>query len=217
MTAFPNSPRLLKGGIVIVDHETSAIKRIIALQYNPETLTRTLQTKTTGGGGNDRSEPLRVSGPPVETLKLEASIDATDQLEIADSVATKVGILPHLAALEMLIYPTTDQLKNLKSLSMAGTLEIAPMEGPLTLFIWSKNRIMPVRITEFSITEEAFDTNLNPIIAKVNLGMRVLSVDDFGFSHKGGNLYMNYQQHKEQLASIFKSSSLSKLGIENIP
>jgi hypothetical protein len=217
MTSFPNSPRLIKGGIVIIDPETSAVKRIIALQYNPDTLTRTLQTKTAGSGGNDRSEPLRISGPPVETFKLDAEMDATDQLELADSSAIKAGIQPQLAALEMLIYPTTDQLRTVNDLSGMGTLEIAPMEGPLTLFIWSKNRIMPVRITDFSITEEAFDTNLNPIRAKVSLGMRVLSVDDFGFNHKGGTLYMNYQQNKERLSSLFKNGTLNKLGVENIP
>ena len=58
------------------------------------------------------------------------------------------------------------------------------MQSPLTLFIWSKNRIMPVRLTDFSITEEAFDPNLNPIRAKVSLGMRVLSVNDVGFDAK---------------------------------
>ena len=75
------------------------------------------------------------------------------------------------------------------------------MEAPLTLFVWSKNRIVPVRITDFSITEEAFDPALNPIRAKVSLGMRVLSVDDLGFDHKGGSLFMTYLQQKEQLAA----------------
>ena len=59
------------------------------------------------------------------------------------------------------------------------------MEAPLTLFVWSKSRIVPVRLTEFSVTEEAFDAELNPIRAKVSLGMRVLSVDDLGFDAQG--------------------------------
>ena len=87
------------------------------------------------------------------------------------------------------------------------------MQAPLTLFVWSKKRILPVRLTELSITEEAFDTNLNPIRAKVSLGMRVLSVDDLGFDHKGGNLYMAYHQTKESLATIFGGGSLEALGI----
>jgi hypothetical protein len=91
------------------------------------------------------------------------------------------------------------------------------METSLTLFIWSKNRIIPVRLTEFSITEEAFDVNLNPLRAKVSLGMRVLSVDDLGFEHKGGSLYISYQQNKERLAKMFKGGGLNNLGIKSIP
>ena len=102
-------------------------------------------------------------------------------------------------------------------MAKSGTLEIIPMESALTLFIWNKNRIMPVRITECSITEEAFDVNLNPIRAKVSLGMQVLNINDVGFDHKAGNLYMNYQQNKEKLADKYGGDLLRELGIENIP
>ena len=215
MNTFPYSPRLIKGGIVLIDPETSAVLRVISLQYNPESLTRTLQVQDSGGEGGDRSEALRLSGPPVETFKLEAEIDATDQLEFPDQNrdAVEVGIHPQLAAMETLIYPPSSQLLENNRLAQSGTLEIAPMETPLTLFVWSKNRILPVRLTEFSVTEEAFDTNLNPIRAKVSIGMRVLSVDDLGFDHKGGSLYMSYQQNKERLAGLLKGATLSNVGI----
>lgn len=213
MTTFPNSPRLLKGGIVLIDPETSAIQRIITLQYNPETLTRTLQVQGAGAEGGDRSEALRMRGPPVETIKLDAEIDATDHLEFADYTATRVGIHPQLAALETIVYPESSQLLENNRLAQSGTLEIAPMQAPLTLFIWSKNRILPVRLTEFSITEEAFDTYLNPIRAKVSLGMRVLNVNDLGFNHKGGSLFMAYHQQKERLAEMSRGGVLSTLGI----
>jgi hypothetical protein len=91
------------------------------------------------------------------------------------------------------------------------------MESPLTLFVWSKSRVVPVRITDCSVTEEAFDANLNPIRAKVSLGMRVLSVDDLGFDDKGGNLFMVYQQQKEKLASLNKNGTFRDLGIGGIP
>ncbi len=215
MTTFPNTPRLLKGGIVLMDSETSAVQRIISLQYNPDTLTRTLQVQGVGEGG-DRSEALRLKGPPVETIKLDAEIDATDQLELADSKALELGIHPQLAALETIVYPSSSQLLENNRLAQVGTLEIAPMQAPLTLFIWSKNRILPVRLTEFSITEEAFDTSLNPIRAKVGLGMRVLNVNDLGFSHKGGSLFMIYQQQKEHLAARAQGGTTSTLGIGGI-
>jgi hypothetical protein len=217
MTTFPGSPKLLKGGLVLLDPDTSAVRRMIALQYTPDTMTRTLQVQSVGGEGGDRSEALRLKGPPIETIKVDAEIDATDQLEAAVPTSIQLGIHPILAALETVVYPTSSQLQANNSLAQAGTLEIAPMEAPLTLFIWSQHRILPVRITEFSITEEAFDPLLNPIRAKVSLGMRVLSIDDLGFTHKGGSLFMSYLQTKEQLATRSAGGTLSTFGIRGIP
>jgi Contractile injection system tube protein len=219
MSSFPGSPRLLKGGIVLLDPTTGAVQRIITLQYNPDTLTRSLQIQSADTGQRDRSEALRLKGPPIETFKFDAEIDATDQLELPDQNPSTVqfGINPQLAALETIIYPTSAQLLNGNALAQAGTLEIAPIEAPLTLFVWSRSRVVPVRITEFSITEEAFDTSLNPIRAKVNISMRVLSVDDLGFDDKGGNLFMVYQQQKERFAAINRGGSFGDLGISGIP
>ena len=218
MSTFPGSPRIIKGGIVLIDPTTAAVLRIIALQYNPDTLTRTLQVQAVGGE-SDRLEALRLKGPPNETIKLDAEIDATDQLEFPDdnTTTTRSGIFPQLAALETIVYPASAQLESANSLASAGTLEIAPAEAPLSLFIWSKARILPVRVTEFSITEEAFDVALNPIRAKVSLGMRVLSVNDLPFSHKGSNLFMAYLKNKELLASLGPGGALSTLGITGVP
>ncbi len=217
MSAFPNSPRLVKGGLVLVDPDSGTVQKIIVLQYNPDTLTRSLQPQGVTGETADRSEALRLKGPPIETIKLEAEIDATDQLETADPQATSVGIHPQLASLEMIVYPTSAQLQANNTLEQSGTLEIAPTLAPLTLLIWSKNRVVPVRLTDFSITEEAFDPNLNPIRAKVSLGMRVLSVNDLGFNVKGGSLFMAYQQQKEKLAALNTGGTLNALGIGGIP
>jgi hypothetical protein len=219
MSTFPNSPKLLKGGIVLVDPDTAAVRRIISLQYFPDTVTRSLQVQgVTADGGGDRSEILRLKGPPIETIKLDAEIDATDQLEFPDqnANAVEVGIHPQLAALEAIVYPTSQQLQSNNALEKSGTLEIIPMQSALTLFIWSKNRIIPVRLTDFSITEEAFDPNLNPIRAKVSLGMRVLSVNDVGFEAKAGSLYMIYQQQKERLAGLAPNGSFANFGIKGI-
>ena len=215
MSSFPGSPRLIKGAIVLIDPETAVVRRIITLQYNPDTLSRTLQIQSVGTEAGDRAEALRLKGPPVETIKLEAEIDATDQLEFPEQhpTAAQLGVHPQLAALETLVYPSSRQLLDNDRLAQAGTLEIAPMEAPLTLFVWSKIRILPVRITEFSVTEEAFDPALNPIRAKVNLGMRVLSVDDLGFAHQGSSLYLSYHQQKERLADLSRGGTLNALGL----
>jgi len=220
MSTFPGSPRILKGGLVLLDPDTFTVlpNGIIVLQYNPDTLSRTLKIQGAEEGG-DRSEALRLKGPPVETFKLDAEIDATDQLEVPDQNPNTVqnGIFPQLSALETIVYPSSTTLQNNFNLSQAGTLEIMPMMAPLTLFVWSANRIVPVRITDLSITEEAFDPTLNPIRAKVSLGMRVLSIDDFYFNDKGGSLYMVYQRQKETLARMYQGGAFSALGIRGIP
>lgn len=217
MSTFPGSPRLLKGGIVLFDPVTSQVlpNGIIALQYNPDTLTRTLQIQGATGEGADRSEALRLKGPPIETIKVEAEIDATDQLEDADTNAAQFGILPQLALLETIVYPASSQLEANNRLLQAGTREILPMEALLTVFVWSKERVIPVRITELSVTEEAFDVNLKPIRAKVSLGLRVLSVDDLGFAHKGGNLFLAYLKRKEELAALAPRGTRKRLGLES--
>ena len=86
----------------------------------------------------------------------------------------------------------------------------------MALFVWSENRIVPVRIKTFSITEESFDTRLNPIRATVSLTMQVLNVNDLGFSHKGGSLFMNYLQNKERLADKTSGGTLSDFGISSL-
>jgi hypothetical protein len=203
-----------------MDPDTSAVQSIIALQYNPDTLTRSLQIQAVQGGQDGvRVDALRLRGPAVETIKLEAELDATDQLEFPNQNpnAVKYGLHPQLAQLEMLVNPTVETLESDDSMANAGTLEIIPLEQPLTLFVWSKSRVVPVRLTEFSITEEAFDPNLNPIRAKVSLGLRVLSIDDLGFQHPGGRIYMTYLTNKEQLASMAANVAISVLGLGGLP
>lgn len=215
MSNFPGTPKIIKGGIVLIDPVSGAVRRIIALQYNPDSISRSLQVQGIGENG-ERSEALRLKGPPVETIKVEAEVDATDQLEIVNGTAISVGLHPQLAALELIIYPSSSQLQTNNSLARSGTLEIAPMESSLMLFIWSQQRVVPVRLTDFSITEEAFDISLNPIRAKISLGLRVLNVNDLGFDHKGGSLFMSYLQHKEQLAKKMSNGSFVSLGISGV-
>jgi len=210
-------PRLLKGGLVQIDPDTSKVLRVIALQFNPDSLSRSVQLQSTGETG-DRTEALRLKGAGVETIKLEAEIDATDYTDDPDSnrTAIELGIHPQLAALEELVQPRADDLQANDALAASGVLEVLPLEAPLTLFVWSKQRIVPVRVTDLSITEEAFDAVLNPIRAKVNLGLRVLSVDDLGFRHRGGTLFMAYLRNKEGLAARAASVPLSELGVESL-
>jgi hypothetical protein len=197
----PISPRVRKGGIVMLDPDLGIPRGFIVLQYNPDTVTRRLQPQSVGDQP-DRSEILRLKGPPIETINVVAEIDATDQLAAPSDnpLVVTLGIQPQLSALEMLIYPSSVELIANEVLTLLGTIEILPMQSPLAVFVWNPLRITPVRITGIEITEEAFDTNLNPIRAKVTLDMRVLNVNDTGFLNPAGALYMVYQIEKEAMA-----------------
>ncbi len=212
------SPRLLKGGIVQLDPGTGRTLNVIPLQYNPDSLTRSLQVQASGGEDRDRSAALRLKGAAVETLRLEAELDATDRLEQPDANATTVqsGLHPQIAALELLVQPTAQALQTNHALAAAGVLEVLAIAEPLTVFVWGAHRVVPVRVTELSITEEAFDARLNPIRAKVSLGLRVLSVDDLGFDHRGGALFMSHLRAREAQAAKARTTALTALGIEVI-
>jgi hypothetical protein len=207
MPASPITPRLLKGALISLDLPDPT-PSVIPFQYNPETLTRSLEAQTAGGEGADRSEALRLKGAPVETIKLEVELDATDQLELGDPTATSSGIYPQLSALEMLIYPASAVVIANTILLALGTIEVLPPSGPFTLFVWGPKRVLPVRVQEFSITEEAYDTNLNPIRAKVSLGLRVLSYNDLPVTNPGYHLFLAHQVVKETLAKIGTVNSL---------
>jgi hypothetical protein len=209
------SPRLLKAGLVQVDPATAAVRTVVALQYNPDTLTRTLEVQSAGEDG-PRSQALRLRGAGIERLELEAELDATDALAdpAGNADAVELGIHGQLAVLESMVHPRAADLQTNHQLAASGVLEILPLEAPLTLFVWSRHRVVPVRVTDLSVTEEAFDVRLNPIRATVSLRLRVLSVDDLGFDHRGGTLFMAYLRTKEALASRVGTGPLSSLGID---
>jgi hypothetical protein len=207
MTSPLPTSRLIRGAIVGLD-PANPLASVTIFQYNPDTLTRTLQPQT-GAEGGDRSEQLRLKGPPIETFKLVVEIDATDQLERDDDAAKEMGIYPQLSALEMLIYPKSSLVIANTILLALGTIEVIPPMAPLAIFVWGPKRALPVKLTEFSITEEAYDQDLNPIRAQVSLGLRVLSYSDLPLSHPGYSLFLAHQVGKEVMATIGSAGSLS--------
>ncbi|MBD2066026.1 hypothetical protein H6F93_00470 [Leptolyngbya sp. FACHB-671] len=218
MTTFPGSPKLPKGAIVTVDSSTNRVVSTVTFQYNPETLTRTLKPQVASGDGEEgaKAEALRVKGMPVETIKLDVELDATDQLEHAEKNAVELGIYPQLSALETLIYPQSTQVVSNMQQSEKGMTEMVPMEAPMTLLVWGNKRVLPVRLTDFSITEEAYDVNLNPIRAKVSLSLRVLNYNDLPWGKPGAKLFLAHHKSKERMAvkgSVSNPSALTGVNI----
>jgi len=209
MTTFPGSPRVLKGALVSVD-PLSPIPGVIIFQYNPDTLTRTLKPRAAGGDGA-RAEAQRLTGPPEETIKVDIEIDASDQLETGEILASTVGIYPQLSALEMLSYPKSALVIANTALLATGVIEIIPPDAPLTLFIWGAQRILPVRVTDYAITEEAYDPALNPIRAKVGLGLRVLSYNDLSITNPGYYVFLAHQVVKETMSVLNLGNDLAAI------
>ena len=212
MTTFPGSPRLHKGAIVGID-PFNPLASVIVFQYNPKGMTRTIKARTMGGGEGAKAEALRLTGAPKESIKLEkVEVDATDQLEKGEAIAGSMGIYPQLSALEMLLYPKSMYVLINSALSNLGTIEIAPMEAPMTLFIWGVKRVVPVHLISFNIVEKEYDTNLNPIRAEVNLELQVLSYSDLPTTHPGSFLFMAHQVVKEAMAVVGSVGNLGNAG-----
>lgn len=218
MSVFADIPRPIRAGVVVVNPERGTPERIIVLQFNPDTLERSVAPQAAGEGGEagqggagsgDRNEALRLKGPAEEQWKFTAEIDSADQLE----VPAPNGIHPQLAALEMLVQPTTRQLREHSRLAGKGTIEISPIEMPLALFTWGRKRVMPVRLAELSINESMFDVNLNPIRASLGIGMKVLSITDLPVGHRGADIYLAHLAQKERMAAAASAGSLGVLGV----
>src|SRR5262245_35160681 len=206
---FPRSPKLLKGALVVFQSQKiGPPPSVIVFQYNPDQLSRSLAHRSAppdaSSVGGAQEDVFRVLGPPVETITLSVELDAADQLEQPERNPEVVvsGLHPALAALELLLYPASTQVLLNRSLAQAGKAQICPADLPLTLLVWGISRAVPVRLTSFSITEEAFDPLLNPIQAKVDLGMRVLTYMELKEDTIGFGAYIAYQAQKEVLARM---------------
>ncbi len=211
MSTFPNSPRLIKGALIGVDI-FNPLASVVVFQYNPDTMTRRLEPRTAGGDG-EKGEAFRLAGPPKETITLSVEIDATDQLEQANPIAVATGVSPTLAALEMMLYPKSALVIANTILSAVGTVEIFPAEGPMILFVWGPTRVLPVRLASLSITEEAYDTLLNPTRAKAELSLTVLSYNDLKLTSPGNALFMVHQITKEVMATTNLFNSVQNVGV----
>jgi hypothetical protein len=208
---FPRSPRLLKGGLVVfTSQKPGPPPTVIVFQYNPEQISRSLAHRAAppdpSSVGGAREDAFRVIGPPVETIKLSVVLNAADQLEQPDQNSEVVanGLHPALAALELLLYPPSTQVSLNRALAQGGSVQICPADLPFTMLVWGKSRAVPVRLTDFAVTEEAFDPALNPIQAKVDLGMRVLTYMELKEDTIGFSAYIAYQAQKEALARLVR-------------
>lgn len=208
-TGYSRSPKLLKGALIeFSERFIGPIPNVIVFQYNPETMTRALEVwnQNSEGGSTASANTSSTAQPanPPETFTLALELDAADALEKPEShpVAFISGVADRIAAMEMLLYPQGDSLLGGLLGSVTGSLSVGASPGgasiggalggaaggvrpvargtvPVLLFVWGPGRIVPVRITSFSVDEQAYSPLLYPIRAKVSIGLKILTPKDF--------------------------------------
>lgn len=212
-SGFPRSPRVLKGGIVAYQLP-DLFPTIIVFQYNPDEVSRSIQGRADSGGG--RGDSNRVNGPPQETLTFSVEVDAADQLERPgeNSVTVGNGLHPVIASLERLLYPSYPVVIANEALALAGSGFILGEQAPLALLIWGPRRVLPVQVQSLSIKEEAFDQQLNPIRAKADLSVKVMTYRDLDVTNPGYWVYLASFTQKEVMAAL--NTFGEKTGIQGI-
>lgn len=208
-------PRARRGAIVALD-PANPLASVILFQYNPARLQRTLAPQMAADGA-EPSEALRLTGPPRESITLEVEIDAVDQPPATG--ATGLGLHPALAALEMLLYPKTATVLGNALLDRLGIIEVLAPEAPLTLLVWGTKRVVPVRVTAFSVQEDAHDLELNPIRATVSLSVDVLTYQDLPPGSLGYGLFIAHQVAKETMATangVTAAAAAASAGLNSV-
>jgi hypothetical protein len=218
---FPGRPRVAKGSLWVYADQTFGAQpeRMIVFQYNPESLRRAFALRAPARDASQsstaREDVLSVPGPPVETITMTVELDAADQLEDPrhrDQVK-QTGLRGALATLELLLYPTTARFLQVDQQAQRGAVDVHPPETPLVVLHWGASmpsdttgeskgsaRIVPVQLQSLSITEELFDPTLNPIVAKVELTLKVLTYIEFTRESVGRETFIAHQKMMEELA-----------------
>ena len=201
MTNAAAGPALVKGSLVSID-ATSGVSTTIPFQFNPGTLRRSVSAQSVGGEPGGHSSAVRYTGSPIEQVALDIEIDALSTgATVRGETEGLYGIYPQLSQLELLIYPSTQALAANAQLLASGVLEIAPYVAPLVLLVWGQNRSMPIKLFNYTIVEQTFAPNLNPLRATISLEAQVLSASDMSSTTKSYSQFIVYQQAKELFAS----------------
>jgi len=214
MEAYSNSMGFLMRGALIEygSDFMGPIPNVVIFQFNPETLTRTVQIPSRPASATAR-ETTQAGEPSIEKITLKASFSAADEFGENKVLARLFGVGTRLAALEKMVYPSNDLLAAIGAAlgGAAGALgggaprQPIPREKyPRILFIWGVYRVLPVIIESMSITEQQYDVLLNPVQAEVSITLAV-NADDLCSDDevaKGAMLYTNMAKDAQAMANL---------------
>ncbi|MFI9561185.1 hypothetical protein [Nonomuraea endophytica] len=206
-----NQPRLLKGALVDTESFASP-PLIVPFQFNPESLTRRKSVSIPAPPsrrGREESTPedqsLEVQNTVTvpETILMQIRLDATDALERGDSVAAQFGVLPALSSLELMITPRSET-------PLGGLAELVSDFGfgdrratPVLIFVWGRQRLFPVRLTQMDIEEVEYNANLSPSRVIVGVALQVLG---------GGNRFQRFMLAQRTRLAGLNARSAADLG-----
>lgn len=192
------------------------IPNVVIFQFNPETLTRSLQIPERPGSSASR-ETSQAGETVFETISFTAHFSAADHLKDDKVLARLFGVGPQLCALEKMVHPSSliagaigaalDAVGD--ALGLGGgdeeaTQAIPREKYPKLIFIWGVTRVLPVIITSMRITEQQYDNLLNPVQAQVEIELTVNAVDSCSDDElaKGALTYTTIAKEAQAIANL---------------
>jgi hypothetical protein len=210
-------PYLLRGAMIEYGSDfLGPLPNVVIFQFNPETLTRTIQVPARPSGAAAR-ETTQAGEPAIEKISLKAQFSAADGMGTNNVLARTMGVGPRLAALEKMVHPAgklggligaaLDSIGDALGLGGGGSdpRQVVPREKyPRILFIWGPFRVLPVVIDSMSITELQYDFLLNPIQADVSIGLSVNAIDNCSDDTvgKGALEYSNLAKEAQAILNL---------------
>ena len=194
----PDQRQYVRGALVAYDPKSKK-KKTVPFQYNPAELSRSLKPRTYADG----------VGSSEYTGAAEQEISLTVQLQGVDTMVAKTkkgktniaarGVYAHLAALELLLYPKTDKIDQYRKDIAKGTKGAVPQVANLTWFVWGEQRVLPVKLTSFEVSETFFNVALSPVMASVKLSLQVQNI--FDAPEDSYQMLLSYQKNLEQMVA----------------
>jgi hypothetical protein len=216
-----------------------SLPNVIVFQINPETMTHAWTEPVAPPPPSEAKaavNPLAVTGVPGETFSFTLMLDS--DLQISDvatdppgaALALASGVSSRLSALELLQFPTPLPDSGLQGqvsaavsaaasgpTSAATTPQAVPLsQVPVVLFAWGPLRIVPVRVTAFSVSEKLYDNRLNPTHVEAQITLTVLTPDVLQavkgpIAKIGGTAYAYMQNVRQVQAALNLAESASNI------
>jgi hypothetical protein len=208
---------LLRGALIEYGTDLiGPIPNVVIFQFNPESLSRSLQIPQRPTGAT-RRETTQAGEKTFEKISFKAHFSAANMLDEDKALAKMFGIGPQLCALEKMVLPSSkiagligealDAIGDALGLGGDGDAPAQPIpreKYPRILFIWGLTRVLPVTIDSMTIAELEYDALLNPLRAEVDLQLSVIAIDQYSDDvlAKGALEYTTIAKEAQAIANL---------------